>query len=702
MIIISVATAAAESGYRKGWGIIAKGKFEEPRKTSSSSSSKTSSSKSTKSSSTKSTKSTSSAAKASTKAGKAASQSDGKKIGLLVGIIAIAAILIGVGVGFLYQGGYLFSSEETETDVLLEEEEPVEELENMTDYTDIYPNVYIGGLAVGGMSTEDALTALTAYVEAETTSTLQVDLSSGDTLTFEITETVSETSLQNLVTEAWNHGREGTAEEQAEALELAEGGEVYTVELNLTMMLDEDSLLAQAEAYAEELNQEVEQTVVAESATQLTDESWVLEVVKGVSGISVDAEALYAAVLAAVQAGDYTALEFEVEITSPDEPDYETIAETWNVEAVNASYDVETESVLEGTDGYSLSTETMAALLEAAAEGETVQVPITILTPEIDKATMEASLFADVLSSKSTAHTSNSGRTTNLTLACEAINGTVVQPGETFSFNDVVGERTAEKGYQAATVYAGDGTNDEQLGGGICQVASTIYYCTLYANLEVVERTEHMYRVEYIDYGIDATIYWGSLDYKFKNNTDYPIKIEANVSGGYVNITFYGTKTDDTYVVMEVEQTSTTPYDEVIVVDETKPVGYSEVTQTAYTGYTYVSYRCIYAADGTLISRTQEATSVHNKRDRIITVGPDAETTATEETVEETETVEEETPTEAESPTETDTSAETEPEPAPETGGSTESTTESAGDNETGSSAGTDSGQNMSDVMITE
>src|SRR5699024_10646494 len=130
--------------------------------------------------------------------------------------------------------------------------------------------------------------------------------------------------------------------------------------------------------------------------------------------------------------------------------------------------------------------------------------------------------------------------TNNLDLACKAINGTILNPGEIFSFNDVVGERTAAKGYLPATVYVTGGASAEELGGGVCQVASSIYYCSLFLNLEQVHREPHMYAVTYVDYGMDATVYWGSIDYQFRNTLDYPIKIQANIDGGTVNITFWG------------------------------------------------------------------------------------------------------------------------------------------------------------------
>ena len=191
---------------------------------------------------------------------------------------------------------------------------------------------------------------------------------------------------------------------------------------------------------------------------------------------------------------------------------------------------------------------------------------MTAVPPEKTADEIRAVLFRDQLSTFSSPHTANSGRTANLKLACSAINGTVINSGETFSFNGVVGERTAAKGYQKATVYVGS-DSVEETGGGICQVASTVYDAALYADLEITERAPHTFFVTYVNGGLDATVYWGSQDFCFRNNTDYPIRVDAWVSGGYVNISIYGTKTNDNYVVLDYSKSPTTPYSTVTEYD---------------------------------------------------------------------------------------------------------------------------------------
>lgn len=130
----------------------------------------------------------------------------------------------------------------------------------------------------------------------------------------------------------------------------------------------------------------------------------------------------------------------------------------------------------------------------------------------------------------------NVNRTTNLKIASKAISGTIIQPGQTFSFNKIVGPRTKAKGYKPAAVFNASGTG---IGGGICQVASTIFNCALNANVEIVERHQHNQRVSYVPLGRDAAIYETVQDFKWKNTTKYPIKVVMTVSNGKITCSFY-------------------------------------------------------------------------------------------------------------------------------------------------------------------
>ena len=258
--------------------------------------------------------------------------------------------------------------------------------------------------------------------------------------------------------------------------------------------------------------------------------------------------------------------------------------------------------------------------LDRAGEGQTIQVDFQILYPKQWKALLEKDLFRDVLAEKKTAHTDNADRTRNLELACAAIDGYLIKPGATFSFNDVVGERTAEKGYREATVYYA-GASVPGLGGGVCQVSSTLYYGALYADLEIVDRHLHQFAVDYVPLGMDATVQWGYLDFQFRNNTDYPIRIAASVHDGYVDIALIGTDTKDYYVEMDYVVLEEIPWQTVekVITDGSYQSG--QVITTPYTGYVVETYRYKYDKEtDQLISKEYVAASDYDKRDREIAV----------------------------------------------------------------------------------
>ena len=194
-------------------------------------------------------------------------------------------------------------------------------------------------------------------------------------------------------------------------------------------------------------------------------------------------------------------------------------------------------------------------------------------------------------------------------------------PGDVFSYNKTLGPRTQANGYLPAPAYIGGKTVDD-VGGGICQNSSTLYLAVLRANLEIVERTNHMYTVGYVPDGLDATVAYNAIDFKFRNNTEYPILVEAKVSGRTMIVKLHGTKTDNIKVKMVTETLSTTPYKETYKPDSSVAAGKTVVDTTAYTGRKVRVFRCLYDAQGNLISRTQESVNNYRHRDKVILYNP--------------------------------------------------------------------------------
>ncbi|MDD6605272.1 MAG: VanW family protein, partial [Oscillospiraceae bacterium] len=188
-------------------------------------------------------------------------------------------------------------------------------------------------------------------------------------------------------------------------------------------------------------------------------------------------------------------------------------------------------------------------------------------------------------------------------------------------YNGVVGKRTAANGYQPAPAYVKGETVDE-IGGGICQTSSTLYLACLRGNLEITERHAHRYIPAYIAAGMDATVSWGGPDYKFTNDTDYPIKIVTSYEGGYLTVKVLGTNATGITAKMTNEKLSTTDFQVVYEDDPTLAPGTEKVKTTPYTGSKWKTYRNLYDANGKLISSTYEDTSDYKARNKVILKGP--------------------------------------------------------------------------------
>ena len=153
----------------------------------------------------------------------------------------------------------------------------------------------------------------------------------------------------------------------------------------------------------------------------------------------------------------------------------------------------------------------------------------------------------------------DSNRSYNIALACKKINGVVLGPGDIFSYNDTVGPRTASRGFRTANVYVGNKV-EPGIGGGICQVSSTLFNTAVLSDLNIVYRTNHSLTVSYVPLGRDATVSDGSIDFKFENSTGEPIKIVASASGGTNTISIYGKKQNPNRTIsMTTERTATYP-----------------------------------------------------------------------------------------------------------------------------------------------
>ena len=347
----------------------------------------------------------------------------------------------------------------------------------------------------------------------------------------------------------------------------------------------------------------------AQTTWEVTDTELVLH--KGVTGRTIDTAALIDALEErlgqSVSGTDADAAPIEAQVTTapPADPDFDAIRDEIAVEPADAYLDKETREVVPSVTGVDFDTEAAKAALDASDEGGTVGVPLTLTEPSITTAKLEDNLFKDVLGTGTTSCAGPSNRWFNIDLAADRVNGTILLPGETFSYNDTAGPYTLASGYKAAGTYQ-NGQNVDATAGGICQLSSTLYWVTLKANLETVERRQHMFNGGYMPViGTDATVWSDVYDFKFKNTTDYPIKIEAYLDSSHkLHVTIRGTDTTGIHGEPYSVVISTVPFKNTYKPKDSIPVGSEPVRDTnfsRYNGYTVDVYQKLVDANGNTV-----------------------------------------------------------------------------------------------------
>lgn len=492
----------------------------------------------------------------------------------------------------------------------------------------IMEGVSVAGVDVGGMTKEDALRAVELAVSNTYSTTPMVVQILNDTVTLAPEDTGVSLNAQAAIEAAYAVGRDISRQEyQALKLEAMTVG--IDADISSCLSINADALRAiLAERYVGYTDSALVQStyeVVGElpdlAAEELPEELQKLVINIGTPQFHLDLDLLCEQVMDAYSNREFQ-VEYQCQVTVPDAIDLDAIHAEFASEPVEPVMDTETFEVSDHAYGYGFNLEEAKAIIAEADYGETVEIPFIATAPEQTKEEVASVLFRDVLASASAFSASSYNRATNLRLACEALNGIVLLPGESLSYNNALGERTPERGWKPAGTYV-DGETVDTYGGGICQPSSVLYYCTLLADLEIVHRACHQYISSYVEPGMDATVFWGGVDFIFANNTEYPIRIEAKADGGNVEIALLGTDTKDYYVDMEYKILNIWGWEEEIVEipEDDNPKGYEdgEVISSPYTGYKVVTYKCRYSKeDGSLIERVFEAESIYDNRNKKI------------------------------------------------------------------------------------
>ena len=366
-----------------------------------------------------------------------------------------------------------------------------------------------------------------------------------------------------------------------------------------------------------------------DNALEMDDEK--ITIVKGTGFELADADEVFdLAILVlqkAVEENEHLTARYIPEAKTDNEIDLQILFDTIHTDPVSAEYDPETMSATESSSGRTFDLLEAEDMLYRAEKGSTIIIPILVLEPELSKDELESMLFRDVIAERTTTVAGTSNRFHNVTLATEHIDGTLLNPGDLFSFNEIVGKRTSARGFKEANAYIG-GMLELDIGGGICQVSSTLYGAILFTHLEVVERRPHGMIVSYMKdkdgktvHGQDATIAWGQIDFKFRNNMTLPIRVEAKIDGRELTVKLIGTKMDDTYIELEYVEISRTSPKEVYEDDDALYIGEQETITGGMIGIVAETYRNHFTADGKLIERSLVTKDIYRVQNIIIKVG---------------------------------------------------------------------------------
>ncbi|HCA46436.1 MAG TPA: hypothetical protein DEP45_03460 [Armatimonadetes bacterium] len=406
----------------------------------------------------------------------------------------------------------------------------------------IAPKVTIGGLAVGGMTADEAVAALNDQWLTSLPQTLSITFPEGQ-WEAEREELGAQYKLEVAAQQAVRVGREGGLLDQMKARLNSR----RQVNVTVPMDIDEEMLADAMAELAEMVNRDPVDADIEVSGTKV-------DVIPGVAGRRLDGEATGEAVTAALADPASTTVEAVVQTVEP----AVTAEDLSHIEVVLAEY-----------------------------------------------------------STKYRAHQTD--RTHNLGIAAGKLNEHVLHPGETFSFNGVVGQRLATDGYREAPIFIG-GEVEPSLAGGICQIASTLYNVALLANLDMVERHHHSRPVDYVPTGRDATVYWGVYDLKFRNPFKHPILLLADVGGGYVTFKILGSADDNAEVEIPREGLTRIGRETKEIKDPELEEGKREVEKEGRDGWRVTVYRKA-TRDGKLIRDEKLHTDVYAAQAQVIRVG---------------------------------------------------------------------------------
>lgn len=402
--------------------------------------------------------------------------------------------------------------------------------------------VSIAGIDVSELSKEEATEAIERFYQTNPNDYVYLRYKNYD-YCVSIEQIGAKFDISTAVEKAYQFGREGNwLENDLRVLELEKNRDA-NVEIELSY--NDVQLEKALNDISTKLPDQVEQS-------SYYIEGKTLVVTSGTVGVAVQVDVMKDIIIDAITSASYKNTYYTIVTYNqyPDPIDVDKIHSEIYQEVQDAYYTTNPRMVYAEVQGidFKASIDEVKQMINSEKKEE-YEIDLAVTDPKITTEDLGLEAFPHVLATYKTEYaTSNKNRTTNLKLAASKINGTVIMPGEEFSYNKVVGKRTIAAGYKEAAIYS-NGEVASGLGGGICQITSTLYNAILFADLEITQRQNHTFVPSYVVGGRDATVVYGSIDFKFKNNRDYPVKITATVKNGVAQVSIRGLRTDDDYEI---------------------------------------------------------------------------------------------------------------------------------------------------------
>lgn len=364
---------------------------------------------------------------------------------------------------------------------------------------------------------------------------------------------------------------------------------------------------------------------VQDDSYSLDEENYTLVITKGKSGKDILVTEFKEDILNALKSRE-AEYNLVLEIRKPAELDVDVVYAKVTREAKDAYKDESVKPVVYHKEQVGITfdkDELKKVLAENTEEGKVIKFKLNTTMPKVKIQDITKNEYRDKLGSYTSEYVnSDSNRASNVVLAASMLNGAIVMPGETFSFNARMGDcGLSSRGFKAAAVFKA-GKVVQEIGGGICQLSSTLYIAALKANMQIVSRANHALPVGYVPVSLDATVYYPYLDFKFKNTRNYPVKIVATTtSSRRLTVAIYGTKEEKEYdIELDSWITATIKPKVQTEKDSSMAEGKTKVTFDGSNGYKSVAYKTV-KYKGKVISKTLLSQDTYGAMAKIVKVG---------------------------------------------------------------------------------